>query len=118
MTARPDARASDIFTADTARYVRALIAEAASQQGRDLTVEVEDASASDIETVVLEVNTPMPWNAGPMMWPSVLWRLPALPPELEYRFVGRDLVLVDVVGNNRGRRAAVWRDDCSGLGLK
>ena len=30
---------------------------------------------------------------------SILWRLPELPPELEYRFVGRDLVLVDMFGS-------------------
>ncbi len=29
------------------------------------------------------------------MWPCVLDALPRLPHELQYRFVGRDLVLVD-----------------------
>jgi hypothetical protein len=29
-------------------------------------------------------------------WPALLAVLPALPEELEYRFIGRDLVLVDV----------------------
>ena len=33
------------------------------------------------------------------MCPAMLRRLPELPPELEYRFVGRDLVLVDILGN-------------------
>lgn len=32
-------------------------------------------------------------------WPSVVWELPALPEELEYRFAGRHLVLVDVHAN-------------------
>jgi hypothetical protein len=31
------------------------------------------------------------------MCPAMLRRLPELPPELEYRFVGRDLVLVDIL---------------------
>jgi len=44
------------------------------------------------------VNEAFPWNAGAMMWPSMLWSLPELPPELEYHFVGRDLVLVDTLG--------------------
>ena len=30
------------------------------------------------------------------MWPWVLWRLPTLPDEVEYRFIGRTLALVDV----------------------
>jgi hypothetical protein len=96
---RPNAREGDIFTPDAARYFRTLIAEVAWQQGLDLMGEVEDAAAWDTEAAVVEVNAQFPWNAGPMMWPSVLWRLPELPLELEYRFVGRDLVLVDVVGN-------------------
>jgi hypothetical protein len=95
---RPNAREGDIFTPDAARYFRTLIAEVA-WRGLDLWGEVEDALAWDTEAAVVEVNAPVPWNAGPMMWPSVLWRLPELPPELEYRFVGRDLVLIDVDGN-------------------
>lgn len=96
---RPDAREGDIFTPDTARYFRALIAKVAWEQGLDVVGELDDASRWDTEAAVLEVNAQVPWNAGPMMWPSVLWRLPELPPELEYRFVGRDLVLVDVLGS-------------------
>ena len=98
-TARGAVRRGDIFTPDAARYFRTLIAEVAWQRGLDLWGEVEDALAWDTEAAVVEVNVPVPWNAGPMMWPSVLWRLPELPPELEYRFVGRDLVLIDVDGN-------------------
>ena len=33
------------------------------------------------------------------MWPGFLWTLPALPEELQYRFVGRDLILLDVHAN-------------------
>jgi hypothetical protein len=33
------------------------------------------------------------------MWPSMLAGLPQLPPELEYRFLGRHLILVDVLAN-------------------
>ena len=39
------------------------------------------------------------WNAGSWMCPAMLRRLPELPPELEYRFVGRDLVLIDIPGS-------------------
>src|SRR5262245_40072827 len=96
---RPNAREGDIFTPETGRYFRTLIAEVAWQRGLDLWGEVEDAVAWDTEAATVEVNAQVPWNAGPMMWPSVLWRLPELPPELEYRFVGRDLLLIDMVGN-------------------
>ena len=95
---RPTAREGDIFTPDTARYFRTLIAEVA-WRGLDLWGEVEDSLAWDTEAAVVEVNAQVPWNAGPMMWPSVLWRLPELPPELEYRFVEHDLVLVDMFGS-------------------
>jgi hypothetical protein len=96
---RPDAREGDIFTPETARYFRALITSVAARAGFDLVVELEEAATWDTEAVVLTVNEQMPWHAGPMMWPSVLERLPELPPELGYRFVGRDLVLVDMLGN-------------------
>jgi len=96
---RPNAREGDIFTPDAARYFRTRIAEIAWQRGLDLVGEVEDAVEWDTEAVILEVNAPIPWSAAPMMWPSVLAGLPELPPELEYRFVGRDLVLIDIAGN-------------------
>ena len=97
--ARPYAREGDIFTPEVARYFRAVIAEVGWERGLDLVGEVEDAAEWDTEAAVVEVNAPIPWNAGPMMWPSVLAQLPELPPELEYRFVGRDLVLVDLFGS-------------------
>ena len=34
-------------------------------------------------------------DGEPAPWQTVLWELPALPDELEYRFAGRHLVLVD-----------------------
>jgi hypothetical protein len=43
-----------------------------------------------------EVDEPFDWDCGAMMPPSVLHALPALPVPLEYRFVGSDLVVVDV----------------------
>jgi hypothetical protein len=33
------------------------------------------------------------------MWPSVLLALSELPPELEYRFLGRHLVIIDGLAN-------------------
>jgi hypothetical protein len=45
------------------------------------------------------VNGRFPWMSGNAMWPSVLAALPELPAELEYRFVGADLVLIDIRAN-------------------
>jgi hypothetical protein len=75
------------------------IAEVAWERELDLAGELEDASAWDTEAAVVEVNGQLHWNSGPMIWNPVLSHLPELPPELEYRFVGRDLVLVDVLGS-------------------
>jgi hypothetical protein len=36
------------------------------------------------------------WGCGTMMPPTVLQALPPLPPPLEYRFAGADLVVIDV----------------------
>ena len=49
--------------------------------------------------MIVEVTGAFPWNAGSWMRPARLRRLPDLPPEHEYRFVGRDLVLVDILGS-------------------
>lgn len=42
-----------------------------------------------------EVNEPFPWGRGAVMSPTLLRALPPLPRELEYRFAGRNLVLID-----------------------
>jgi hypothetical protein len=56
----------------------------------------EDASPRAPKPVV---NGSFPWSSGNAIWPSVLAALPELPEELEYRFVGADLVLIDVPAN-------------------
>ena len=45
------------------------------------------------------VNGRFPWMRGAAMWPCIIDALPPLPDELQYRIVGRDLVLVDVHAN-------------------
>lgn len=44
----------------------------------------------------MNVNGTFPWAIGTAMVPSILEALPPLPPELQYRMVARDLVLIDV----------------------
>jgi hypothetical protein len=64
-----------------------------------VVAELEDEQGEQIPNgAVVQVNEAFPWNAGAVMWPSMLWNLPELPPELEYHFVRRDLVLVDALG--------------------
>jgi hypothetical protein len=51
------------------------------------------------DDIVLEVNAVLPWGAGEPASAALIGLLPPLPDELEYRFVGRHLVLLDVEAN-------------------
>ena len=51
------------------------------------------------DDIVLEVNAALPWGAGEPASAPLVGLLPPLPDELEYRFVGRHLVLLDVEAN-------------------
>jgi hypothetical protein len=67
--------------------------------------EMLDDMARDAQPGALEpvLGEPFDWGVGAMMPPSVLHALPALPHPLEYRFVGPDLVVIDVhTGHVRG----------------
>jgi hypothetical protein len=108
--AMPNARAGDIFSPDVAKYFRGHIATVVRETRPDIATLLEENEDDDDddeeeeeeeveEPSAPEVNAAFPWNAGGFMWPSMLWRLPSLPEELEYRFVGRDLVLLDVRAN-------------------
>ena len=97
--ARPIARAGDFFTPAASRYFRARIEAVVWDTGLDVTTAIEADEGEVAVIPVLRVWEAVPWNAGPVMWPSMLRALPELPPELEYRFIGRDLVLIDMLGN-------------------
>lgn len=63
-------------------------------EARDLIAEmVEDTEGTPPRVMV---NEQFAWLHGNVMLTCVLEALPPLPPELEYRFVGADLVLIDV----------------------
>ena len=97
--ARVAARVGDIFTARVAPFFRTTIAGAA-RAWYDVPRMLEEMDEEGLGTVVeLEVNGNFPWDAGVMMPPRLLLVLPPLPEELEYRFVGADLVLLDVRAN-------------------
>lgn len=59
------------------------------------------AAAEDEETFAPRpvVNERYSWSWPSFAPPPVLAALPVLPVELQYRFVGRDLVLVDIEAN-------------------
>lgn len=92
--ARPLADEGDIFTADVASAFRARIAYAIRSAGVDAM-----AADSEDEEWVIEANATLPWGTGRYVPPAIVNALPGLPAELEYRFVGDDLVLIDVEAN-------------------
>lgn len=95
---RRDARQGDIFTEAVAPTFRNSIADALT--AFELTpadvLAAEAADGVDGERVPLAVNADFPWIFATAMFPCMLEVLPQLPPELQYRIVGRTLVLVDV----------------------
>lgn len=91
---RGGAKPGDIFTTASGEYLRRLIRTEFKGQDRG---EVKEAILdADTSGVPLKVNYPYPEtkevSATP---PTLLLRLPELPKELNYRFVGRHMLLID-----------------------
>jgi hypothetical protein len=87
----------NIFTPAVAEFFRQQISGAFREDGYQLLFYLEDATTGiPVDLPAVEVNDTLPWAVGDRLWPSLMAKLPALPVELEYRIVGRDLVLVDV----------------------
>jgi hypothetical protein len=91
---RPFAREGDIFTTEVAAAFRTRITLAVRPSPGDVT-----RAGTDDEFVRVEVNATLPPGVGRPAWPAVFNALPDLPAELEYRFVGRTLVLLDADAN-------------------
>jgi hypothetical protein len=93
--ARAGAKHGDIFTPEAAALIRAIIKD--EFKGRDRvelrkTVLVE----AEVKSVPLRVNYPYPEVKEQLeMAPTLLLRLPQLPKQIRYRFVGNNLLLVD-----------------------
>jgi hypothetical protein len=98
--ARPNARQGDVFTKHGGLLMRARVHAALDRNAYDATILLA-AMRNDTEGEAPPpaINGSFPWDAGNAMWPLMLAELPPLPDELEYRFVGRDLVLLDVHAN-------------------
>lgn len=94
IAARPRAAAGDIFDAAAGDAIRAHVADTIAQNDYDAAVMLRALRHAHGDRRAV-VNQRFPWGGHEVTWPSILWALPPLPPELEYRFVGRDLVLLD-----------------------
>lgn len=90
--ARPDAERGEIFTPAVTAYFRRIIRGDVQQTGTALA----SAVPAEKPHVVLRVNDEYP-DGAPLATvpPLLLRRLPPLPEELEYRFVGEHLLLLD-----------------------
>lgn len=97
--ARSAAKQGDIFSPDVSREFERLIA--LSYQGRNATrVRESLRHAEPVTAVRVKVNAAYPERVPLQSTPpSVLLNLPPLPPELDYRIVGHELVLRDVGAN-------------------
>jgi len=95
--ARSGARPGDIFTEDIRHRIRRLIAGALSQQGSAPREAIREENAGNIP---IRVNAAFPTSVAlPTVPPQVLLALPRLPEELEYRFLGTRLLLLDSRAN-------------------
>lgn len=97
---RPAARQGEIFTPEIAKVFRRLMyPETTGAEGAE-TKQTLKEDAPPRSAVTLKVNARYP-DAQPLptMPPNLLANLPKLPEELEYRIVGKDLILRDVPAN-------------------
>ena len=93
--ARRGARQGDVFTPEIAVTIRRLVRYSCDRDFAQLLMLTHD-----------DLDRPLPppmvngrWPIGaplPTMMPDLLAELPRLPAELEYRFVGGDLILLDI----------------------
>jgi hypothetical protein len=95
--AREDADRGDVFGPKIAPIIRATIADTLRERGiavEDLLAELRaDAPRGGRRP---DVNDEFPWVRGAAMPYSLIVALPRLPATLEYRFLDRDLILLDV----------------------
>lgn len=93
---RPDAKHGDIFTPEVRVYLRQLLRpELKGQQGRDIRSTLQDDAPAP-DAVPLEVNAKYPAGTPLPTTPATLLAvLPPLPRGLEYRIIGKDLLLID-----------------------
>lgn len=93
-SARTDARRGQMFKPDIATYIRVLIRnEFKGTERKELRESVLEA---DTKGIPLRVNYVYPETKELVeMPPTLLLKLPTLPKQVRYRFVGRNMLLVD-----------------------
>jgi len=96
--ARRNAGPGEIFTPEIAAEIRRLTSMAVKRgDGDHIGQSLRHAEPVQLH---LEINERYPENVPLQSTPpSLLENLPALPPEIEYRITGRDLVLLDAKAN-------------------
>ena len=92
--ARTSAKQGDLFVPALAAHIREVIkAETPSKVKQEVR---ETVTESEVKAVPLRVNYPYPDSQEQLeMPPTLLLRLPQLPKQVRYRYVGRNLLLVD-----------------------
>ena len=96
---RAGAKQGDIFTPQVSEYFHRQIASAFhGKRGKRVLASLQHAEPNT--QVPLQINQPYP-DGVPLqsMPPTLLLKLPKLPKELQYRIVGRNLVLLDIEPN-------------------
>jgi hypothetical protein len=92
--ARAGAKPAQIFKTDIASYIRATIKD--EFKGRDRAELRETVFEAETQGVPVRVNYPYPPSKELLeMPPTLLLRLPQLPKQLRFRFVGRSMLLMD-----------------------
>ena len=96
--ARPNAKRGDVFRPEAAEYIRRTLKN--EFQGKDRKELRETIFETETQGVVLRVNYPYAQSAELSEMPAtLLTKLPQLPKEVRYRFVGRNMLLVDRESN-------------------
>jgi hypothetical protein len=93
-SARPNAKRGEFFRPETADFIRRTLK--AEFQGKDRQQLREQIFETETQGVVVRVNYPYAQSAELSEMPAtLLTKLPQLPKELRYRFVGHNMLLVD-----------------------
>ena len=96
--ARAGAKRGELFRPETADYIRRTLKT--EFQGKDRRELRDTIFETETQGVVLRVNYPYAQSAELSEMPATLLaKLPQLPKEVRYRFVGRNMLLVDRESN-------------------
>jgi hypothetical protein len=97
--ARAGARMGDLFAPEIAELFRARIQRTFRDRGYSAAAVFVLLYPEENDWVAPAVNGAFSWRTAVPTPPCILHVLPALPEELQYRFVGSHLVLVDIDAN-------------------